>query len=173
MTAHNTPQEALLQELSVTAEAGLSSQEAQRRLAEYGENKLAEKKKKTNFQRFLEQFQDVMILILLLAAVVSFVVACFGHDPMEFFEPVLILLIVVLNAVLGMVQESKAENVVKSLYAYFISHGEKLPTEYRAVWEKEGIHTAVCDYISGMSDRFAIHLYTELFVPKSWQGISE
>ena len=54
MTAHNTPQEALLQELSVTAEAGLSSQEAQRRLAEYGENKLAEKKKKTNFQRFLE-----------------------------------------------------------------------------------------------------------------------
>ena len=48
MTAHNTPQEALLQELSVTAEAGLSSQEAQRRLAEYGENKLAEKKKKTN-----------------------------------------------------------------------------------------------------------------------------
>ena len=45
MTAHNTPQEALLQELFVTAEAGLSSQEAQRRLAEYGENKLAEKKK--------------------------------------------------------------------------------------------------------------------------------
>lgn len=39
--------------------------------------------------------------------------------------------------------------------------------------EREGIHTAVCDYISGMSDRFAIHLYTELFVPKSWQGISE
>ncbi len=115
MTAHNTPQEALLQELSVTAEAGLSSQEAQRRLAEYGENKLAEKKKKTNFQRFLEQFQDVMILILLLAAVVSFVVACFGHDPMEFFEPVLILLIVVLNAVLGMVQESKAEKALDAL----------------------------------------------------------
>ena len=115
MTAHNTPQEALLQELSVTAEAGLSSQEAQRRLAEYGENKLAEKKKKTNFQRFLEQFQDVMILILLLAAVVSFVVACFGHDLMEFFEPVLILLIVVLNAVLGMVQESKAEKALDAL----------------------------------------------------------
>ena len=70
-------------------------------------------------------------------------------------------------------EETKAENVVKSLYAYFIDHGEKLPTEYRSVWEREGIHTAVCDYISGMSDRFAIHLYTELFVPKSWQGISE
>lgn len=70
-------------------------------------------------------------------------------------------------------EEGKAENVVKSLYAYFIGHGEKLPTEYRTVLEEEGIHTAVCDYISGMSDRFAIHLYTELFVPKSWQGISE
>lgn len=57
----------------------------------------------------MDQFKDVMILILLLAAAVSFVVACFGHDPMEFFEPVLILLIVVLNALLGMMQESKAE----------------------------------------------------------------
>ena len=126
MTAHNTPQEALLQELSVTAEAGLSSQEAQRRLAEYGENKLAEKKKKTNFQRFLEQFQDVMILILLLGAVVSFVVACFGHDPMEFFEPVLILLIVVLNAVLGMVQESKAEKALDALKNMSAPHARVL-----------------------------------------------
>ena len=126
MTAHNTPKEALLQELSVTAEAGLSSQEAQRRLAEYGENKLAEKKKKTNFQRFLEQFQDVMILILLLAAVVSFVVACFGHDPMEFFEPVLILLIVVLNAVLGMVQESKAEKALDALKNMSAPHARVL-----------------------------------------------
>ena len=126
MTAHNTPQEALLQELSVTAEAGLSSQEAQRRLAEYGENKLAEKKKKNNFQRFLEQFQDVMILILLLAAVVSFVVACFGHDPMEFFEPVLILLIVVLNAVLGMVQESKAEKALDALKNMSAPHARVL-----------------------------------------------
>ena len=126
MTAHNTPQEALLQELFVTAEAGLSSQEAQRRLAEYGENKLAEKKKKTNFQRFLEQFQDVMILILLLAAVVSFVVACFGHDPMEFFEPVLILLIVVLNAVLGMVQESKAEKALDALKNMSAPHARVL-----------------------------------------------
>ena len=50
-----------------------------------------------------------MILILLLAAAVSFVIACVEGDPMEFFEPVLILLIVILNAIMGMVQESKAE----------------------------------------------------------------
>ncbi len=101
MTPHNTPQEDLLKELRTSLEAGLSSQEAQQRLGQYGENKLAEKKKKTNLQRFLEQFKDAMIIILLLAAAVSFVVACFGHDPMEFFEPVLILLIVVLNAMHG------------------------------------------------------------------------
>ena len=70
-------------------------------------------------------------------------------------------------------EENKAENVVKSLYAYFTAHQEKLPSEYRAVWEQEGAHRAVCDYISGMSDRFAIHLYTDLFVPESWQGVRE
>ena len=100
MTPHNTSQEELLKELQTSA-AGLSSQEARQRLERYGENKLAEKRKKTNLQRFLDQFKDVMMLILLLAAAVSFVVACFGHDPMEFFEPVLILLIVVLNALHG------------------------------------------------------------------------
>ena len=53
-----------------------------------------------------------MILILLLAAAVSFCGGLLCHDPMEFFEPVLILLIVVLNALLGMMQESKAEKAM-------------------------------------------------------------
>ncbi len=70
-------------------------------------------------------------------------------------------------------EEAKADKVIKGLYAYFIDHGDKLPSEYRAVWEQEGIHTAVCDYISSMSDRFSIQLYSELFVPKSWQGVSD
>ena len=54
-----------------------------------------------------------MILILLAAAAVSFVIACTGDEPMEFFEPGLILLIVVLNAVMGMLQESKAEKALE------------------------------------------------------------
>ena len=67
-----------------------------------------------------------MILILLLAAAVSFVVACFGHDPMEFFEPVLILLIVVLNALLGMMQESKAEKAMDALKNMSAPHARVL-----------------------------------------------
>ena len=126
MTPHNTPQADLLKELRTSLEAGLSSQEAQQRLGKYGENKLAEKKKKTNLQRFLEQFKDAMIIILLLAAAVSFVVACFGHDPMEFFEPLLILLIVVLNAVLGMVQEAKAEKALDALKSMSAPHARVL-----------------------------------------------
>ena len=126
MTPHNTPQADLLKELRTSLEAGLSSQEAQQRLGQYGENKLAEKKKKTNLQRFLEQFKDAMIIILLLAAAVSFVVACFGHDPMEFFEPLLILLIVVLNAVLGMVQEAKAEKALDALKSMSAPHAQVL-----------------------------------------------
>ena len=126
MAPYHIPRETLLQELSVSMDAGLSQQEAQSRLEKYGANKLAEKKKKTNLRRFLEQFQDVMIVILLAAAAVSFVVACFGHDPMEFFEPLLILLIVILNAILGVVQESKAEKALDALKNMSAPHARVL-----------------------------------------------
>jgi Ca2+-transporting ATPase len=82
-------------------------------LAEHGANKLQEKKKKSNIQRFAEQFKDVMIIILLIAAGISFVVAWYEGEG--FFEPILILLIVVLNAVIGVVQEGKAEKALDAL----------------------------------------------------------
>ena len=115
MTPHSDSLKSLLQSLETSPTEGLSSSRAAERLSQHGENRLKEAKKKTNLQRFFAQFKDVMIVILLLAAAVSFVVACFGHDPMEFFEPVLILLIVVLNALLGMMQESKAEKAMDAL----------------------------------------------------------
>lgn len=126
MNPYTISREDLLKELSVSPERGLSTQEAQERLAKYGKNKLTEKKKKTNLQRFLDQFKDAMIIILLVAAAVSFGVACFGHDPMEFFEPALILLIVVLNAVLGMMQESKAEKALDALKNLSAPHARVL-----------------------------------------------
>ena len=126
MSAHNTPLDQLLQSFSTDAERGLTAGQAQKALAQYGENKLQEKKKKSNLQRFLAQFKDVMIIILLIAAAISFGIACTTGETSEFFEPVLILLIVVLNAVLGMLQESKAEKALDALKNLSAPHARVL-----------------------------------------------
>ena len=100
MAYHNESTESVLHTLGADPNTGLTGETAAARLSEYGENRLREKKKKSTLRRFLDQFKDVMILILFAAAAVSFVVACTEGDPMEFFEPGLILLIVILNAVM-------------------------------------------------------------------------
>ena len=115
MQAHDKEKQALLQALGTNPERGLTQAEVTARQAKYGVNKLREKKKKTNVQRFFDQFKDAMILILIAAAVVSFVIACVEQNPKEFFEPALILLIVILNAVMGVMQESKAEKALDAL----------------------------------------------------------
>ena len=104
----------VIDNLETNAERGLSTDEARARLAKNGANELARKKPKTLLRRFFEQFKDVMIIILLAAAVISFVIACIDEHG-EFFEPLLILLIVVINAVMGVAQESKAEKALEAL----------------------------------------------------------
>ena len=126
MSTHNQSKDEVLQGLFSNAERGLSSEQVAALKAKYGPNKLQEKKKKTNFQRFLEQFKDVMILILLAAAAVSFVIAVVEGDPAGFFEPALILLIVVLNAIMGVVQESKAERALEALKSLSAPHARVL-----------------------------------------------
>ncbi|MCC8128906.1 MAG: cation-translocating P-type ATPase [Clostridiales bacterium] len=115
MTFHSTTREQALEQLRSDQVNGLTGQQAAERLAEYGENRLREKPKKTNLQRFIDQFKDAMILILLAAAAVSFAIACVQGDPQEFFEPALILLIVIVNAVIGVMQESQAEKALDAL----------------------------------------------------------
>ena len=115
MTFHSKPIDTVVAELSSDMTAGLSSSQVETHLNRYGENKLKEKKKKSNLARFLDQFKDVMILILIAAAAVSFVIACMEKNPKEFFEPVLILLIVIMNAIMGVMQESKAEKALDAL----------------------------------------------------------
>ena len=66
-------------------------------------------------------------------------------------------------------EEAKAELLLKKLYSYFIENTDKLPDEYRCIMKKTDADRAVCDYISGMSDGYAVDLYTELFVPKFWK----
>lgn len=122
MTAHSETAQEVLQTLQSDPETGLSESQIQERRAQYGENRLKEKKKKTNLQRFAEQFKDAMILILIAAAIVSFVIACIEGDPKEFFEPVLILLIVILNAIMGVMQESKAEKALDALKSLSAPH---------------------------------------------------
>lgn len=94
---------------------GLSNEKVAELKSKFGENKLQEKKKKTNLQRFFEQFKDAMIIILIVAAAISFAIACVEKNPKEFFEPALILAIVIINAVMGVSQESKAEKALDAL----------------------------------------------------------
>ncbi len=115
MTTHHLDLTELIHELETNTEQGLSREQAAFALERFGPNKLKEKKKKTNLQRFFDQFKDAMILILLLAAAISFGIACHEGDPREFFEPALIVLIVVLNAVMGVLQESRAEKALEAL----------------------------------------------------------
>ena len=115
MSPHSRPIKEVLQTFATNEQKGLSTQKAKMLYQEKGPNKLREKKKKTNIQRFLDQFKDVMILILIAAAVVSFTVICVEKNWGELFEPALILLIVVLNAVMGVYQEGKAEKALDAL----------------------------------------------------------
>ena len=126
MIPYSCSKEQVLQELHVDDKLGLSTEEIITRQKTYGANKLTAKKPKSMLVRFLEQFKDVMILILLAAAVISFVVALNGHDKVEFFEPLLIVLIVVLNAVMGVAQESKARKALDALKKLSAPHARVL-----------------------------------------------
>ncbi len=66
-------------------------------------------------------------------------------------------------------EEGKAELLIRKLYSYFKENSRRLPTLYREISEESDIDRGVCDYISGMSDEYAVDLYTELFVPKFWK----
>ncbi|HII4441086.1 TPA: calcium-transporting P-type ATPase, PMR1-type [Clostridium perfringens] len=98
----------ILKDLDVDEKNGLSSTEALRRLEKYGKNKLETKKKKTLFKQFLSQLKDVMIYILIIAAIIS---AFLG----EISDALIILLVIIINAVIGVVQESKAEKALDAL----------------------------------------------------------
>lgn len=92
--------------------SGLSSQEAASRLEKYGANTLQEGKKKSLLEKFVDQFKDFMILVLLVAAIVSMFAHSGEPDPTD---AIIILAVVLLNAILGVFQESKAEEAIEAL----------------------------------------------------------
>lgn len=93
--------------------SGLNSSEANERLREFGKNKLIEQKKRSTILRFLDQIKDPMILVLLAAALLSFATAIYQKEsPADVF---IILFVVILNSVLGVIQENKAEEAIDAL----------------------------------------------------------
>ena len=105
----NRPAQEALTELN-TSEQGLSAQEAKKRLEQYGPNKLSEAKRKSPLAVFLEQFKDLLVIILIIAAIISMV-----SGNME--STLVIFAVLILNAILGTVQYFKAEKSLESLKA--------------------------------------------------------
>ena len=104
MNYHSIKVSEIYQQLK-TSQQGLSSTEVDQRQKKYGKNELIEKKKVSVFKLLLHQFKDVMILILLIAAAISFAVG-------DTKDVIVILIIVLLNAVIGFVQEYRAEKAM-------------------------------------------------------------
>jgi len=113
MTYYCEEKDAVLSELQSSQSNGLTAVEAERRLAENGKNKLAAAKKKSLFRRFMEQLADPMIIILIVAAVISGVLAVVENE--SFADVIIIMAVVIINAVLGVFQESKAEKAIEAL----------------------------------------------------------
>ncbi|MBQ2891445.1 MAG: calcium-translocating P-type ATPase, PMCA-type [Bacilli bacterium] len=113
--------EQVAQELNTNILTGLTEEEAQKRLNEYGPNALKEAKKTPLIVKFLSQFKDFMVIILLIAAVISVVI-----NPEDWIESIIILVVVLINAILGTWQESKAEKSLEAL--------KKLSTPNAKVW---------------------------------------
>ncbi len=111
---HNLSIEETLKEMEVSLDTGLSAQEVKQRQQTYGKNQLTAKKGKNLILRFLSQFADFMIIILIFAAVISFVVSYLDGEP-DFVDPVIILIIITVNATLGLLQEARAEKALDAL----------------------------------------------------------
>jgi len=102
-------------ELNTSILSGLTQNEATKRLQIYGENVLKNEQKTSLFVRFLSQFKDIMVIILMIAAVVSLVFSIIEQSKTELIDAIIIFGIVILNATLGFFQELKAENALDSL----------------------------------------------------------
>ena len=96
--------------LNTNLDKGLTSNEAQNRLDKNGKNELTEKKKQSMLIKFFLEFKDVLIIILMVAAVVSLII-----DPREWVESLIIFIVIIINAILGIIQENKAEKSLEAL----------------------------------------------------------
>jgi len=66
-------------------------------------------------------------------------------------------------------EEHKVEDILRGIWQYYVNHPDKLPPEYQAIAEEDGLERAVCDYVSGMTDKYAMYQFGEIFIPAAWQ----
>ncbi len=115
--AYRRPVEEVIAALGSDAERGLTTQEAQARLARYGRNELDAETATPWWRRFLAQFTDVLVILLLIATAISFGLWLYERDSALPYEAIVIFAIVLLNGILGYVQEARAERAVAALRA--------------------------------------------------------
>lgn len=148
---YNKKVEQLYKELN-TSINGLTEEEASKRLEKYGENKLAERKKKSNFVIFLNQFNDLMIILLIFASVFSAVISYIQKE--SYADSVIILIIVIINATLSFIEEKKADKAIEELNKMFITNnnvirdGKKETIDVRKIVPGDIIELEAGDYVS-------------------------
>lgn len=148
---YNKKVEELYKELNTNI-SGLTEEEASKRLEEYGENKLAERKKKSNFIIFLNQFNDLMIILLIFASVFSTVISYIQKE--SYADSVIILIIVIINATLSFIEEKKADKAIEELNKMFITNnnvirnGKKETIDVRKIVPGDIIELEAGDYVS-------------------------
>lgn len=125
MELHSVGWREAAERLETNPERGLSGEEARKRLARYGKNEIQQAKRKNLLMRFLDQFKDFMVLILLASAGVSFLVSRMRGDN-EYIDSIIILAIVLCNAVIGMIQEMKADKAIAALQKLSSPHARVL-----------------------------------------------
>ena len=106
--------EEVLKKIGTDRKEGLSEEEVKKRQQEYGKNKLQDKPKESIFMKFIKQFNDFMIIILIMASIVSAVISNIQGEN-DYIDSIIIIAIVVLNAIMGVVQEAKAEKSIEAL----------------------------------------------------------
>lgn len=135
-----------------TTERGLTDEEAQKRLLRDGENKLAEKKRKSNIALFFGQFNDFMIILLIFASIFSAVISYIRNE--SYVDSIIIIVIVVINAILSFIQEKKADVAIQELNKMFVTNnyvirnGVKKSIDVRNVVVGDILELEAGDYVS-------------------------
>lgn len=119
----NKTKQEVVEELNTNLELGLTEKQVEEQQEKYGMNELTAKKKKTIFQKFIAQFKDFMIIVLIIAAIVSGVVGIAEGEGIT--DTIIILIVVIVNAVIGVLQENKAEKSLEALQK-MSSHASKV-----------------------------------------------